>query len=74
MSERMDTCASCRFWKYQEGIGDGYGACRRHAPKLIDLSVTRPHQVELGRQPAYESAWPMMAGEQWCGDYEAKRG
>lgn len=70
MPDRTDICAYCRFFKPFES---GLGACRRHSPRLIDLSAVDPGHPELGRQFEYQSAWPLMSRDEWCGDFEPKR-
>lgn len=65
----VESCATCLYFKPFES---GQGACRRHAPTLVDVSYINPNQPELGRQFEYQSAWPMMDRNEWCGDHERK--
>lgn len=73
MTERMDTCASCRFFApYSAPKEVTHGDCRRRAPSLADHSWTNPNCPELGRNAQYVREWPTTRAEDWCGEYELK--
>lgn len=67
MTDRMDTCASCRFFKA------GPNECRRRAPIHADRSYVNQNNPEGGRIPEYVAEWPAVYSSDWCGDYEMKR-
>lgn len=59
MSERVETCVSCRFWERRI---DGYkiGQCRKKAPN--------PSSQDN------ECAWWPTTGEvDWCGEFKPKQ-
>lgn len=72
MTDRMDTCATCRFfhWSTATSVTTSYGECRRRAPVIMDRGYDHAHQ---GRVHESTTEWPMVTGEHWCGEYEAKR-
>ena len=57
-------CSQCRF----AGPRRGYQAheCRRHAP----TAVHDPNQHCGVYQEAFVPRWPLMHGDDWCGDFE----
>jgi hypothetical protein len=66
MADRMDTCASCRFWRrFPDMVGGGEGECRRRAPVALDENRAVGHTAP---------AWPHTDSSDWCGDYEPRRG
>lgn len=70
--ERMDTCGGCRHFKrYVAPPGNTFGECRHHSPVVIDASYRHP---EAGFQYESRTAWPEVNSDDWCGDFEAKRG
>lgn len=75
MTDRVDTCASCRFFKGSVRAttpGDLalYGECRRHAPVVMDRGYNHPVH---GMQHETTTAFPELLSTEWCGDFEAKR-
>ena len=60
-----ETCGTCRFWdpiwKLQSEDGDKKskrGGCHRHAPHSSALT----------------QSWPMTLADEWCGDFEPRKG
>lgn len=70
MGERLDTCSSCRFFARHDS---SQGACRRRGPVVISISE---QNYSTGEQPKMVSmsVWPMIGEEDWCGEYEVRRG
>lgn len=68
MADRMDTCASCQYFSAPTK------ECRRRSPAHADRSYVNPHQPENGRVAEYTTEWPTVGSDDWCGDYEARRG
>lgn len=71
MPDRMDTCASCRFYNAYPDMVEPNGQCRRRAPAVIDASWDSPAH---GRQIETRAEFPQVMGKDWCGEYEARRG
>lgn len=67
MSDRLDTCGTCRFFARHDSE---QGACRRRGPSVI--SVTQ--EDEAGTSTVSMSVWPMIGEKDWCGEYELRRG
>lgn len=67
MADRMDTCASCRFFRRGVEFYDG-GECRRRSPGAKVAS-----QPEIF-PPVHQPLWPPVLAGDWCGDYECRRG
>lgn len=59
MSE-TPTCATCRYF---DRTGSGYGWCRRYAPRSY---VGIEHRDE-----AAASYFPLVAEDDWCGEWRA---
>lgn len=59
--ERSDICRYCEF-RHSPALKNGTGLdeCRRHAPIIVS--------------PQREAVWPAIAGDDWCGEFEVKRG
>lgn len=55
-----DTCDRCRWWRYLGWQTDSWvvGECRKRAPHLF------------GEGETSSPVWPMLAGDEWCGDHE----
>lgn len=68
MADRMDTCASCRFHNAPTK------ECRRRAPVHADRSYVNQNQPEAGRIAEYLSEWPTVGPDDWCGEFQARRG
>ena len=71
MTERMDTCASCRFYNAFPDMVTPNGQCRHKSPAIFDKSWDSPvhgHVVETATE------WPLVMGTDWCGEYEPRRG
>ena len=56
-----ESCAACRNWRE---VREGVGECRAHAPQLIVFEVDDNTKIE--------SRFPTTAGDDWCGDFQAK--
>jgi hypothetical protein len=56
------TCATCRHWNASATADTG--ECRRHPPQAISFKV--------GDAMKFETRFPATAGNDWCGEYEAK--
>lgn len=59
-TETAPACAKCRYWQ----PADMDGECRRHAPQAVVLN--------MDEETKFESHFPITAGEDWCGDFQAK--
>ncbi|HEX7858044.1 MAG TPA: hypothetical protein VF503_30550 [Sphingobium sp.] len=65
------TCSTCRF--RQPDTRPGYeiaGECRRYPPQIAVWTVTGHDNPS---QPGFEQHWPWMAGDQSCGEYQARK-
>ena len=58
------TCYSCRYGR-KTNYFDQY-ECRRNAPKEVKWDETQI--ARDGRK--HVPVWPLMRGEDWCGEYE----
>ncbi len=67
-ADRMDTCASCRFFV------SATKECRRRSPAHADRSNVNQNHPEGGRIAEYVTEWPSVGAGDWCGDYEPRRG
>lgn len=65
MAERFDTCMFCAFWNRNKTPTDAFGQCRRHAPLAVK---------KTGDRLSTAKRWPVTHEEDWCGDFEQKRG
>ena len=66
MTDRNDTCGTCRFWDQDEDVRER-GICRRDAPR-IDASIAN----RMGR-PACYGLWPGTTAYDWCGEHQHRR-
>lgn len=66
-----DGCGNCRFARYSEGARDLQ--CRRHAPhsRLLLNVEAAPEASDGFFLPTY---WPAVLEDEWCGEWEARRG
>jgi hypothetical protein len=55
------TCATCRWFLPSYSAG----ACRRHAPRLLQ------YRDEFGEGP-HELKWPDVGSSAWCGEWTLK--
>ena len=51
-------CGNCTYWNVLE---NGNGECRRHAPQTIAF--------EVDEEVKFESKFPVVTAEDWCGDF-----
>ena len=80
-----DSCRTCRFWDVYEADSAYYddvspraiGDCRRRAPRISEELLRRSlpgpgmDQFEMLANNLYvPSAFPVTAGESWCGEFE----
>jgi hypothetical protein len=63
-------CENCRFGWEEPGNsvkardhGEGWGACRRHAPAVLVLHA-------VGQPAVPHAAFPRVLQTDWCGDYQ----
>lgn len=61
----MDNCAGCAFAEL--GPGGMNRECRRHAPTAVAAIID-------GQKMTSRKVWPKVKDEDWCGDFEARRG
>lgn len=59
-------CENCRFFAASGGESTR-GDCRRHAPHPATIRLRS--YSEQGPE-AYESYWPVMSHDDWCGEFE----
>lgn len=52
-------CSKCTFFDVQAAAGPDTGLCRYNPP------VTQP-------SPEAHGLWPVVAGQDWCGHYQAQ--
>ena len=57
---RNQLCCDCRYWCSYDKTTD-QGLCRRHAPK--------PPLTWLYNQDALVTKWPLVFGDEWCGEW-----
>ena len=61
-----ETCETCRFAGHRHGYQQY--PCQRHAP----IAVHDPKKY-MGVYPeAFVHRFPMMQGDDWCGDFELR--
>ena len=68
MREDGWTCENCVFWLSLEGkrnFSDGYGECRRYAPKSLLLAPGGRDNLVV---------WPFTRDDEWCGELQPKPG
>lgn len=55
MDRYQPKCSDCAYWL--EEPGEGYGECRRYAPKPVTSKIeeTIPY-------------WPTTSSDEWCGE------
>lgn len=63
MSERKETCATCRFWLRNEDAR--LGECRRRAPAPATVD-TETHDSPPNAWWAY---WPVVEETDFCGEW-----
>jgi hypothetical protein len=61
----MDNCAACAF--AEPGRGGRGRECRRHAPTAVAAIID-------GQRMTSRKVWPKVEDDDWCGDFEARRG
>jgi hypothetical protein len=71
VSEQNQCCETCRF-----GIRSPLGAgdlinCHRYAPRASMRGLIRLDKEEPGGE--YDAHFPLLFGDEWCGEWEAKR-
>lgn len=70
-------CENCKFWDRIED-GEPVGACRRYAPRAIQLSTVLPYpdmssRIKPSAKPAWESRdalFPVTEQADWCGEFQ----
>ena len=70
-----DTCKNCRFFKPNETMpNERMGECRRHAPVVGFKTrfVTVDNQSAGSGAP--KTVFALIYPDDWCGDFEEKRG
>jgi hypothetical protein len=60
------TCENCRYFSADSSNGER-GDCRRHAPHPSNVRVRR---MDADGTPLFESWWPAMNYDDWCGEFE----
>ena len=58
-------CEDCAYWKKIPRNDDGFGWCRRYAPRPITYILTDENVHE-----AYDVQWPMVDSWGFCGEYK----
>ncbi len=61
MSEKKESCGSCKNWQHQDAASDALpdsGQCRAHPPTVVVRASA-------------ESAFPVTQCTDWCGEYAA---
>lgn len=66
MSDRKDTCASCRYWDNNAARGgvSTTGLCRRRAPAP---RILKEKDDRMRAAPV----WPETGSAEWCGEYQS---
>lgn len=63
MTDRMDTCSTCRFYQaFPDMVGQGEGQCRKGAPYAVII------------EKQARTMWPAVLVSDWCGEYQPRRG
>ena len=61
------TCDECMYFKEKPKDINGYGECRRYAPRPIAYILTDDNMHE-----PYDVTWPEVDGRlDWCGEFKA---
>lgn len=61
----MEHCDNCKYYDKDDG------QCRRRAPVVILEKAAEYGHGEVGY--CYDSSFPSVADNDWCGEYEAKK-
>lgn len=56
----MDNCANCKLAKDLNGVFE----CRRNPPQIL-VYVNQEGQL------VFDTRWPIVGGDDWCGEHEA---
>jgi hypothetical protein len=63
---QTDKCRTCKYWFYkptpgtEDGDGPEFGQCKRNPPLLLTLENTT------------YTGFPMIVGDEWCGEHKNK--
>lgn len=64
-------CDECRFWddmdRDTKEDSKILGSCRRYAPKPLS------YDSEVSESPQIECGFPAVFGDEWCGEFGARR-
>ena len=73
----MKGCRNCKLWQELEEFLDRIdpatqdqkvqiGLCRRYAPRPL---TPEPSEVG-GAEPRWDTFWPRVASDDWCGEWD----
>lgn len=62
-----NTCKICKYFKLlNTKTNEGIGECKRHAPSPYQL------KLEDSDDDMVATVWPVLAAEEWCGEFQRK--
>jgi hypothetical protein len=66
-------CGHCKFWQSPEGAAIGRsGECRKAPPLVLPMQGPGLAQNQVKLQ--FQSYWPPVSAEHWCGAFEPRIG
>lgn len=68
MAERLESCATCRWWEAPSSAETDAGVCRRHAPLVVAVPSS-PSALSVGTP-----FWPRTRPGEFCGDWQPHGG
>ncbi len=74
----MKGCRNCKQWQALEEFLDRIdpatqdqkaqiGLCKRYAPRPLT-----PEPSAAGAEPRWDTFWPRVASDDWCGEWDPK--
>lgn len=75
MTDRQDmTCGTCAFYEPPKPRGGTVGECHRYPPQMLARGIGGSFDEGHGsfRVEEADSNWPLVADEDWCGEWRPK--
>ncbi len=68
-------CETCDFWEKRSGR-EGHGFCHRYPPPVIEEEEAGESDISI--EPYLpgdtQGRWPVVPGEEWCGEWKKREG